>query len=209
MRHTILSTNSKPTKVAGTAASAGVSSVNGSDSHTTHGGVNASSAFSTQFVRAMNKATEKLALMSPNNPSSLPNSNGTAQSPGSLQQPHAGPSHSSKVDSGQASSHDFYERALRLLSYRQELLASNIANADTPGYKAVDIEAGDALSKGLDKQDVPLKYQVPYQGSVDGNTVEMDVERTKLAENAIRYEFAVDRVKGHYMMMDNESPRLY
>jgi flagellar basal body rod protein FlgB len=93
----------------------------------------------------------------------------------------------------------FHERALALRAYRQELLASNIANADTPGYKAVDIDVGATLRAGggLDSG-VALQYAVPTQASVDGNTVEMDTERAKFAQNALMYEYEVDRVKGHY-----------
>lgn len=119
--------------------------------------------------------------------------------------------------------HGFQELALRVRAYRQELIASNIANADTPGYKAVDIDFMEALriaqsvsrtppmvltttSSGhipgkafISQPPFPLKYHIPSQASVDGNTVEMDVERAKFAENAMMYEFALDRVKGHYM----------
>ncbi len=121
--------------------------------------------------------------------------------------------------------HGFQETALGLRAYRQQLLASNIANADTPGYKAVDIDFNEAVriaqaamqngperlsttnsrhlagSTGSTPYSIPLKYAVPQQPSADGNTVELDVERAKFAENAIMYEFSLDRVKGHYMMM--------
>lgn len=117
---------------------------------------------------------------------------------------------------------DIHEVALRLRAYRQQLLASNIANADTPGYKAVDIDFQEALriarttmQGGAVKlsttaaghlstpapaqySSIPLKYHVPQQASIDGNTVEMDVERAKFTENALRYQFAMDRVSGHY-----------
>ena len=100
-----------------------------------------------------------------------------------------------------AGGHNMHETALALRAYRQQLLASNIANADTPNYKAVDIDIADALRNGRSTpSEVPLKYVVPSQGSVDGNTVEMDVERAKFAENALMYEYEVDRVKGHYQM---------
>lgn len=97
------------------------------------------------------------------------------------------------------------ERALSLHAYRLQLLASNIANADTPGYKAVDIDVREALLNGQSVADktVPLKYHVPSQGSVDGNTVEMDVERAKFAESALRYQYSVDRVRGHYKDMED------
>lgn len=47
----------------------------------------------------------------------------------------------------------------------------------------------------------PLKYHTPSQASADGNTVEMDVERSKFTENAVMYEFSLDRVGGHLKMM--------
>ena len=120
--------------------------------------------------------------------------------------------------------HNIQEMALGLRAYRQQLIASNIANADTPGYKAVDIDFQEALRiaqttakisprslstttaghiashAAFSAPPFPLKYQVPNQLSADGNTVEMDVERAKFAENALMYEFSLDRVKGHFMM---------
>lgn len=110
--------------------------------------------------------------------------------------------------------HSVQEQALSLHAYRLQLIASNIANADTPHYKAVDIDFREALraASGTNMQQhsrqvsgpprsVPLKYHVPQQGSVDGNTVELDVERAKFAESALRYEFSLNRVSGHYKMM--------
>jgi len=97
----------------------------------------------------------------------------------------------------------FNERALGLRAYRQELLASNIANADTPGYKAVDIDINEALRTGKSKDDAPVLYRVPAQGSIDGNSVDMDVERAQFSENAVMYEYTVDRVRGYYKMMDD------
>lgn len=87
-------------------------------------------------------------------------------------------------------------------AYRQELLASNIANADTPGYKALDIDINDALRTGKTKDEIQVQYRIPAQGSIDGNTVDMDVERAQFAQNALMYEYTVDRVKGHYKEMD-------
>lgn len=46
----------------------------------------------------------------------------------------------------------------------------------------------------------PLTYHVPTQPSADGNTVEMDAERAKFAENAVMWEFSRDRVSGHFKM---------
>ncbi len=120
---------------------------------------------------------------------------------------------------------DIHEVALGLRAYRQQLLASNIANADTPGYKAVDMDFQAALRMArttmqggsvklsttaeghLSAQaptkysSIPLKYPVPQQASIDGNTVEMDVERAKFTENALMYQFSMDRVGGHFKDM--------
>ncbi|AZP14028.1 MAG: flagellar basal body protein [bacterium] len=96
-----------------------------------------------------------------------------------------------------------HERALTLRAFRQEVLASNIANADTPGYKAVDFDINEAMRMGKDPRSVELKYVMPAQGNIDGNTVDMDVERVKFMENQIMYNFAVDRVRGHYKDMED------
>jgi len=92
----------------------------------------------------------------------------------------------------------FQSEALKLRSQRQELLAANIANADTPNYKAVDIDFRQALvnattaAKAGAAQDAPaLLYRVPNQPSLDGNTVEMDAERGHFADNTVRYEAAL------------------
>jgi len=110
----------------------------------------------------------------------------------------------------------FNETALSLRSQRQTVIASNIANADTPGYKARDIDFSAALSSAMSNtnrdplkttagkhypappQDgktlpdgTPLLYRGIVQGSVDGNTVDMDVERNQFADNALRYEAGV------------------
>lgn len=91
----------------------------------------------------------------------------------------------------------FQSDALRLRSHRQELLAANIANADTPNYKAVDIDfaqalAGAAGGQGPEKGVEPtLLYRVPHQVSLDGNTVDMDLERAHFADNTVRYEAAL------------------
>jgi len=92
----------------------------------------------------------------------------------------------------------FQTEALRLRSYRQELLSANIANGDTPNYKAVDFD----FSQALKTAQVPgaggkagaapeLLYRMPAQASLDGNSVEMDAERAKFADNTVRYEAAL------------------
>lgn len=114
----------------------------------------------------------------------------------------------------------FNETALSLRAQRQELLASNIANADTPNYKARDIDFSNALQSALASKgaggplattaqnhmgrgkptgDVlangtPVLYRGEVQGSVDGNTVDMDVERNQFADNALRYEAGITMI---------------
>jgi flagellar basal-body rod protein FlgB len=108
----------------------------------------------------------------------------------------------------------FHQSALSLRGARQELLASNIANADTPGYKARDIDFATALQNavagtatklpmassssmhlegnaGGSVMGAPVQYRRPDQPSADGNTVNMDVERAQFADNALRYEASV------------------
>ena len=90
----------------------------------------------------------------------------------------------------------FQTEALKLRSQRQELLAANIANADTPGYKAVDFDFGKALRAAAAARGGPADppatlYRQPAQASLDGNTVEMDAERAQFADNTVRYEAAL------------------
>ena len=80
---------------------------------------------------------------------------------------------------------------------RQGVLAQNIANADTPGYKAVDFDFGKALAAttstpaGAAAPAPDVLYRQPSQPSLDGNTVEMDAERAAFADNTVRYEAAL------------------
>jgi len=92
----------------------------------------------------------------------------------------------------------FQTDALRLRSYRQELLSANIANADTPNYKAVDFDFAQALDAAQSSAgstrgggNPTLQYRMPGQASLDGNSVEMDAERAKFADNTVRYEAAM------------------
>ncbi len=86
-------------------------------------------------------------------------------------------------------------KALQLRSQRLELLASNIANASTPGYKARDIDFEAALRDATDKgenvaqaMNGSMGYRIPVQPSLDGNTVELSTEQTLFAENAVKYQ---------------------
>jgi flagellar basal-body rod protein FlgB len=105
----------------------------------------------------------------------------------------------------------FHEAVLSVRGQRQQLIASNIANADTPEYKARDIDFSAAMNRALNgsaNQDpasiaktapahldgkgsvggLTALYRPTVQGSVDGNTVDMDVERNQFTDNSIRYE---------------------
>lgn len=117
----------------------------------------------------------------------------------------------------------FQQTALNLRAYRQQILSSNIANADTPNYKAQDIDfkrtLDTMLGKIADTSATPLamartssahltlealqepldrfrRFRTESQSSVDGNTVNMDVERAAFAENAIQYEASITFING-------------
>ena len=96
----------------------------------------------------------------------------------------------------------FHQSALALRAERQQLLASNIANAATPGYKARDLDFGAALkarSEGLGSDRATqqaTRYRVPVMPSLDGNTVEMATEQTAFAENAVAYQATLGFLRG-------------
>lgn len=93
-------------------------------------------------------------------------------------------------------------KALELRSQRMGLIASNIANAGTPGFKAKDIDFAAALkasAAGTDTgkaMDAATLYRVPVMPSLDGNTVEMATEQTAFAENAIGYSATLSFIRG-------------
>jgi len=86
-----------------------------------------------------------------------------------------------------------YGDALTLRSKRLNILASNIANAATPNYKARDLDFDKAMNmaaNGKSSQDISTQttmYRNPLQPSLDGNTVELSTEQTLFAENAVQY----------------------
>jgi flagellar basal-body rod protein FlgB len=120
----------------------------------------------------------------------------------------------------------FYQKAIALRQERQEVLAANIANADTPNYKARDFNFTSALEQAMGSngsmrlpdtqlaltsaRHIPAKamapdpaellYRQPLQPSLDGNTVDMDVERVQFADNTMRYQSDLSiisaRIKG-------------
>jgi flagellar basal-body rod protein FlgB len=88
--------------------------------------------------------------------------------------------------------------ALKLREQRMSMLASNIANAATPGYKARDIDFSSALkmAEGSGSPETAIRYRIPVQLSLDGNTVELATEQTAFAENAIAYRSSLSFLNG-------------
>ena len=100
-----------------------------------------------------------------------------------------------------------HESALYMQARRAEVLASNLANVDTPGYKARDIDFRTVMAAAAAEDDAAqlrmtnpahmdlvtdnggyeLQYRQPYQASLDGNTVEHQVEMAAYSDNAMRY----------------------
>ena len=96
-------------------------------------------------------------------------------------------------------------KALELRSQRMSMLASNIANAATPGFKARDIDFTKALDQAtaatapdaVDKAaDANVQYRVPVEAAADGNTVELATEQTQFAENAVAYKATLSFLQG-------------
>ena len=105
-----------------------------------------------------------------------------------------------------------HANALVLRQKRMEVLGANIANAATPNYKARDIDFRSALAAAVAPQSGPggaaappatpeLMYRRVLQPSIDGNTVDMDVERAQFAENAVHYEANINFLTHEIRMM--------
>ena len=90
--------------------------------------------------------------------------------------------------------------ALEVRAQRMGVLASNIANASTPNFKARDIDFKTALgameNQGGAGMGAAVKYRVPVQPSMDGNTVELSTEQTAFAENAVQYQTTLAFLNG-------------
>lgn len=105
--------------------------------------------------------------------------------------------------------------ALALHSQRMQVLASNLANADTPGFKARDLDfqsilAGEGMEPlplatsrpahlGRADEALPgaeMKYRLPLQPSLDGNTVDAPMDQARFAENALSYQVSLTLVNG-------------
>ena len=113
---------------------------------------------------------------------------------------------------------DFHSQALSLRAERQRVIASNIANVDTPGYRARDFDfaqalrqatgaAAGGLAAGVMNVDAngrftpTLKYAVPTQTNMDSNSVDMDRERAAFADNAVKYESTLRFINGSLRTM--------
>src|SRR5690606_12779491 len=103
-----------------------------------------------------------------------------------------------------------HEKALGFRAQRAEVLANNIANADTPNYKARDLDFSAVLAaqssqnqgsfgvavtsnrhiaaEGMEIPDPPLRFRPPHHASLDQNSVDMQVEQATYAENAIDFQ---------------------
>ncbi len=114
---------------------------------------------------------------------------------------------------------NFHHQALNLRVARQEILSSNVANADTPNFKARDIDFSDVLQEKLSSTSIKTGltttspqhisslsenigaqalYRIPQQPSADGNTVDMDTERAKFADNSIKYDASLTFISGQF-----------
>lgn len=114
--------------------------------------------------------------------------------------------------------------ALKVYAQRAEVLAANLANADTPGYLARDIDFRAALAAASSRSDSPqapatgsggaaaassadggnlstrqfLKYRVPLAPSLDGNTVDSQLEESKFAQNTVRFQAALTFLENRF-----------
>ncbi len=114
-----------------------------------------------------------------------------------------------------------FSQALNLRTQRHQVLASNIANADTPNYKARDFSFETAMQNAMSgRSDVgrvdmartsaghiarsgaggsaDFKYRSETQSAVDGNTVDMDVERAQITENAMQYQILTQLISNKF-----------
>jgi len=111
-----------------------------------------------------------------------------------------------------------HEQALKFRALRTQVLTNNIANADTPNFKARDYDfstmldraqvgslslratssrhMGTGISVVSEANVSELKYRIPYKPSLDGNTVETDVEQARFAENALYYRASLAFLDG-------------
>ena len=109
-----------------------------------------------------------------------------------------------------------HPQALVMREKRSEILAANLANVDTPNYKARDLDFKAVLSQTMSSENhlertqqghmsAPnttlggdLLYRNPQQASLDGNTVEAHIEQSKYAENAVQYQASLRFINGKF-----------
>ena len=112
-----------------------------------------------------------------------------------------------------------HEQALYVRSKRASIIASNLANADTPQYKSRDIDfkhiirmaagasegeqlrmthASHVQPGGSTAADAELLYRHPFQASIDGNTVDAQIEKTEFSENAVQYQATLEFLTGRF-----------
>ncbi len=121
---------------------------------------------------------------------------------------------------------NFHKEVLNLRNERQKVLAGNIANADTPNYKARDFDFSSELAKVMqqgragDEMTVTsarhitsaesaagtsslhsLQYRISAQGSIDGNTVDMETERVHFADNSVRTQASLSFLNSYIQGM--------
>ena len=119
-----------------------------------------------------------------------------------------------------------FDDALTLRSKRTEILASNLANSDTPGYKAKDIDFKAAMSDAMGTRSefkkeslkmattnnkhiqmsqnsfsTDVMYRNPYHPSLDGNTVDAGIEKTEFTKNAIHYNANLRFITGKFQAL--------
>ena len=107
---------------------------------------------------------------------------------------------------------DILHRAMTVATLRREVISNNIANADTPNFKARDLDFAAILGGTQGETPLPvtvtdgahftmqdgevpagtLQYRNPYQSALDGNTVEMSVEQAAFSENNVRYQASLN-----------------
>lgn len=109
-----------------------------------------------------------------------------------------------------------HPQALALREKRSEVLASNLANADTPDYKARDIDFQSVMKKSMSNSyslertqeghfstndnllGGTMMFRNPQQASLDGNTVESHIEQAKYSENAVQYQASLRFINGRF-----------
>jgi len=90
-----------------------------------------------------------------------------------------------------------HDDALRLRGQRANLLASNIANADVPGFKARDVDFKTVLAQASERRPEKL-YRMPLQPTLDGNTVDSQVENALFAQNTMQYQASLQLLSSKF-----------